>query len=103
MSTLLKCALMVFCFITLPACIQSPQTESAGEFIDSSATTTKVKASLFDQLGNAGFAIKVKTYKDEVQLSGFVNTQSIKDRAAAIAAGVDGVRGVRNDIIVKSR
>ncbi|TAL60792.1 MAG: BON domain-containing protein [Legionella sp.] len=80
----------------------SPNTESTGEYIDSSTATTKVKASLIDELGTSGFAVKVKTYKDEVQLSGFVDTPRTKMRAGQIAAGVDGVKSVRNDIIVKN-
>lgn len=85
------------------ACAASPHAESTGEYLDSTTTTTKVKASLVDQLGTNGFAVKVKTYKDQVQLSGFVDTPRIKQRAATAAAGVDGVKSVRNDIIVKSR
>lgn len=89
--------------VLLVACSASPNTESTGEYLDSSTTTTKVKASLIDELGTSGFAIKVKTYKDEVQLSGFVDTTRIKARAGSVAAGVDGVKSVRNDIIVKTR
>lgn len=85
------------------ACAASPLSESTGEYLDSSTTTTKVKTSLVDQLGTTGFAVKVKTYKDQVQLSGFVDSRRIKKRAGIIAAGVDGVKSVRNDIIVKSR
>ncbi|CEG57496.1 BON domain-containing protein [Legionella fallonii] len=99
----LKILLIAFLSLVITACSTSPYTESAGEFIDSSTTTTKVKASLVDQLGSNGIFIKVKTYKDEVQLSGFVDTQRIKQRAGSIAAGVDGVRNVRNDIIIKAR
>ena len=99
----LKIVLVGLLSMIILACAASPNSESTGEYLDSSTTTTKVKASLVDQLGTDGFAVKVKTYKDQVQLSGFVDTQRIKQRAATIAAGVDGVRGVRNDIIVKSR
>ncbi|HDV5698751.1 TPA: BON domain-containing protein [Legionella pneumophila] len=85
------------------ACAASPLSESTGEYLDSSTTTAKVKASLVDQLGATGFAVKVKTYKDQVQLSGFVDSQKIKQRAGIIAAGVDGVKSVRNDLIIKTR
>lgn len=96
--------LLVGCLsLVIIACTASPHSESAGEYLDSSTTTTKVKASLVDELGTSGLFVKVKTYKDEVQLSGFVDTQRIKQRAGIVAAGVDGVRNVRNDIIVKSR
>ncbi|ADG24060.1 Predicted periplasmic or secreted lipoprotein [Legionella pneumophila 2300/99 Alcoy] len=85
------------------ACAASPLSESTGEYLDSSTTTAKVKASLVDQLGTTGFAVKVKTYKDQVQLSGFVDSQKIKQRAGIIAAGIDGVKSVRNDLIIKTR
>lgn len=103
MTNTLKLLLASLLFLILTACTVSQHTESAGEYIDSSTTTTKVKASLVDELGTSGLFVKVKTYKDEVQLSGFVDTQRIKQRAGIVAAGVDGVRNVRNDIIIKSR
>lgn len=99
----LKILLIGFFSLILLACSASPYSESAGEYLDSSTTTTKVKASLVDQLGTGGLFVNVKTYKDEVQLSGFVDTQRIKLRAGSIAAGVEGVRSVSNNIIVKSR
>lgn len=83
------------------ACTTTPQRESPGEFLDSTALTTKVKASLVDELGSSGFSIQVKTFKDEVQLSGFVNDSYVRQRAAVIAAGVNGVKRVRNSILVK--
>jgi len=83
------------------ACSTTPQRESAGEFFDSTAVTTKVKASLVDELGSSGFAIQVKTFKDEVQLSGFVNDNYVRQRASVIASGVEGVKRVRNSIIIK--
>ncbi len=90
-------------FLLVIGCSTSSNSESAGEYLDSSATTTKVKASLVDELGSNGFSVKVKTYKDEVQLSGFVDSPRIKQRAGVIASGVLGVKSVRNDIVVKSR
>lgn len=90
-------------FLLLIGCSESLNTESTGEYFDSAATTTKVKASLVDQLGVSGFSVIVKTYKDEVQLSGFVDSANIKRWAGTIAAGVPGVRSVRNDIVVKWR
>jgi osmotically-inducible protein OsmY len=92
---------VMVCALMIVACGSTQSTESAGEFFDSSAVTTRVKASLIDELGSSGFAIQVKTFKDEVQLSGFVSTQDVRRRAAIIAAGVGGVKRVRNAIIVK--
>jgi len=90
-------------FLLVMGCSTSPQSESAGEYLDSSATTTKVKASLVDELGSNGFSVTVKTFKDVVQLSGFVDNPRIKQRAAVIASRVPGVKSVHNAIVVKSR
>lgn len=101
MSLLIKFFLPVFLVIGLVGCTASPTQESAGQFIDSSTLTARVKAELIDKLGTDGFSVKVKTYKDEVQLAGFVDSTIIKKRAADIAANVIGVKRVRNALIVK--
>jgi osmotically-inducible protein OsmY len=88
-------------FFLIIGCSTSQNTESAGEYLDSATTTTKVKASLVDELGSSGFAVKVKTYKDVVQLSGFVDDPRIKQRAALIASRVPGVKRVQNAILIK--
>lgn len=91
---------VVVCFVV--ACAATPTSESTGEYLDSSAITAKIKARLVDKLGTKGFSIKVKTYKDQVQLSGFVGNARTKMEAGRIADAVANVRKVRNDIIVKS-
>lgn len=82
-------------------CSSTPYDESTGQYFDSSAITTKVKTRLFDALGSNTFSIKVKTYKDTVQLSGFVDSEIIKQRAGVIAFNTVGVKAVKNDLIVK--
>ncbi len=44
----------------LMSCTASPYQESTGQYIDSAAITTKVKAKLVDVLGAKGLAIVVK-------------------------------------------
>tara|TARA_Y100000588_G_scaffold391249_1_gene499289 strand:- start:623 stop:991 length:369 start_codon:yes stop_codon:yes gene_type:complete len=83
------------------ACSSTPTAESTGEYLDSTAITTKVKAKLLDSFGSKAFKINVKTYKDEVQLSGFVSSERLKKRAGVIAASVANVSQVKNDLIVK--
>ncbi len=75
--------------------------KSTGEMVDDAGVTSKVKAALLADPDVKGLAVKVKTYKGEVQLSGFVDTQAQKKRAGEIAQGVKGVQWVKNDIIVK--
>jgi osmotically-inducible protein OsmY len=43
----------------------------------------------------------VETYKDVVQFSGFVDNVQSKTRGGEIAAGVSGVKFVRDNLIVK--
>lgn len=45
--------------------------------------------------------VKVETFEDVVQLSGFVNTRDLKNRAGDIARDAAGGRDVRNNITVK--
>ncbi|TAG70066.1 MAG: BON domain-containing protein, partial [Burkholderiales bacterium] len=53
-----------------------------------------------DPVTNA-IAISVETLKGEVQLSGFAKNASEKSRAEVIARDVNGVKRVRNDIVVR--
>ena len=75
--------------------------ESAGELLDDSVITTKVKSAFLDEPSLKSFQIGVKTYKDMVQLSGFVDSAEAKQLAGKLAADVQGVTSVRNDLIVK--
>jgi hyperosmotically inducible protein len=76
--------------------------ETAGEYVDSTTISTKVKSKLATE-GSAALAsqVKVETSKDIVQLSGFVPSAADRIRAEQIAWSVDGVRRVENDIIVQ--
>lgn len=100
LKTALAFSISILLFL-LTACNATPTRESTGQFIDSTALTTKVKASLIDSLGASGLTIQVKTWKREVQLSGYVDNASIKNRAERITTGVEGVKRVRNNIVVK--
>jgi osmotically-inducible protein OsmY len=75
--------------------------ESSGEYVDSSVITAKVKAAIFDDPALKVFDIKVETFKDVVQLSGFVNSAEIRSRAGVVAGRVSGVKSVKNDLVVK--
>lgn len=85
----------------IAACSSSSTNESTGEYIDDATITSKVKAALLSDSGLKSFAISVETYKDVVQLSGFVNSDQVKAHAGDVAAGVAGVKSVRNNLIVK--
>jgi hyperosmotically inducible periplasmic protein len=85
----------------LAACAPMEGRETSGQYVDDATVTTKVKASLVNEQALKGFDIHVETMKDVVQLSGFVGTSQQKAQAEQLARGVTGVRGVRNDIVVR--
>ncbi len=95
----------VFLFLTaLPfvaACTMSGNQESTGEYIDGSISTTKIKAQLLDNLGQKAIPIKVKVLKEEVQLSGFVSSDTVKRQAGIIARDNPEIKKVYNNLIVK--
>jgi len=85
----------------IAGCASTRTQESAGQYTDSSVITAKVKAAIFDDKTLKVFDINVETFKDVVQLSGFVNSAEIRERAGVVASRVSGVKSVKNDLIVK--
>ena len=86
---------------TFVACASTPKQEGAGEYVDDSVITTKVKTLLAADDFLKSFQIGVETYKGIVQLSGFVNSQKAVDKAVEITRSVKGVASVKNNLIVK--
>lgn len=82
-------------------CHTTPKHESAGQVVDDSVITTRVKAAIFDEMALKTLQISVKTYQGVVQLSGFVDSAGNANKAEMIARNVQGVKEVRNDLIVK--
>ena len=72
-----------------------------GTEIDDATVTTKVKTALLTDSYVKGLDIKVETRKGEVQLSGYVDNQQQIDKAVAIAKGIEGVKNVDNEMMVK--
>jgi osmotically-inducible protein OsmY len=87
--------------LAVVGCASTPTRESAGEYVDDSLLTTKVKASIFNEPTLKATEINVETFKGTVQLSGFVAQPADITRAGEIARGVKGVKEVKNDIRVK--
>ena len=76
---------------------------SAGEFTDDAALTAKVKTAIATDVGaRAAAAVNVETYRGTVQLTGFVDSQDMANRAVNAAKKVNGVKSVKNDIRLKS-
>ncbi|OGQ11661.1 MAG: transporter [Deltaproteobacteria bacterium RBG_19FT_COMBO_46_12] len=86
---------------TLAACASTRTRQSTGEYVDDSVITTKVKTLLANDDFFKSFQISVETYNGTVQLSGFVNSRQAANKAGEIARSVQGVKSVKNDLIVK--
>jgi osmotically-inducible protein OsmY len=87
--------------LALGACAETQTRESTGEYVDNAAVTAKVKTAILQDPALKVMQIKVITYKDDVQLSGFVDTAEMKARAGTVASRVAGVSSVKNDLVVK--
>lgn len=83
-------------------CAGTATRESTGEYVDDTALTAKVKTELIRDPVVKARQVEVNTFKGTVQLSGFVDTEEEKSRAAQLARGVTGVRDVQNNIAVKT-
>ena len=74
---------------------------TVGNKVDDSIITAKVKAALIGDQVIKSTDIAVVTRKGEVQLSGFVNSQTQIDRAVLIAKAIEGVANVNNEMVIK--
>jgi len=84
---------------SLAGCAAMSGRETAGEYVDDTTITTKVNATIINELGVG--QVGVETMQNVVQLTGFVDSQQKKNRAEQIARNVSGVRDVHNNIIVR--
>ena len=98
----------IICLGALPllggvtGCASSRFTQSAVERSDDHATSSRVSTALAADGQHTYFdGVKVETFKDVVQLSGFVNTRALKNRAGDIARDAAVGRDVQNNITVK--
>lgn len=82
-------------------CAGTSTRESTGEYIDSSVLTSKVKTAIFNDPMLKVLQIDVETFKDVVQLSGFVDSPEAAARAVEVARSVEGVKAVKNKMSVK--
>ena len=83
--------------LLVSACAATPKPESAGEYVDDSWITTKVKSAILAEPSLKVTQITVETYKGVVQLSGFVDSPAAATRAVELAREVNGVTAVNND------
>src|SRR5205809_943001 len=91
--------------LTLAGCSRpdapADKKSTAGNVLDDSVVTVKVKSALMADDRTRGTQFAVTTHKGVVQLSGFVDSADEQARATAVARNVEGVQSVVNDTSIK--
>jgi osmotically-inducible protein OsmY len=90
-----------FMALTLSACAPTATQEGTGGYIDDTVITTKVKAQLLHDESLKSTEINVETFKGRVQLSGFVSSPQMANRAVTVTRSVEGVKSVVNNMQIK--
>jgi osmotically-inducible protein OsmY len=92
---------MAFALVAVVSCAAPSKQQSAGEYVDDTFITTKVKTAILNDPDLRVTEISVETFDGVVQLSGFVSSRAEINRAVEVARGVGGVKDVKNDMRVK--
>src|SRR6266478_1437533 len=74
--------------------------ETAGQYAKDKEIAARVKTAVYADPTTKGTEIKVQSLQGVVQLSGFVDSQAAKDRAAQIASSTPGVVQVYNNLLL---
>jgi hyperosmotically inducible protein len=86
---------------TASGCAVTRGQQTAGAYVDDSAITATVKTRMVDNTNVDAAAISVETLNGTVMLSGFAKNTTERTTAGTIAAGVSGVKSVKNEITVR--
>jgi len=87
--------------LSATGCAVTRDQSSVGQYVDDSAITTAVKAKFVGNKEVDASSISVETLNGTVQLSGFAKSASEKSTAESIARNVNGVKSVKNDILIR--
>lgn len=100
-SSILALAVAGSAVLATTGCAVTRGQESVGAYVDDTAITTAVKARFIENKEVDAVAISVETMKGTVMLSGFAKNTNEKTTAEALTRKVEGVRVVKNEIVVR--
>ena len=72
----LSALFLALTLVSAVGCASTSKQAGAGEYVDDSVITTKVKAAIFNESSLKSTEINVETFKGVVQLSGFVSSRT---------------------------
>ncbi|EKE16951.1 MAG: hypothetical protein ACD_10C00704G0003 [uncultured bacterium] len=97
----LSAVCLAVALVAAVGCSSTAKQEGAGEYVDDSVITAKVKAAILGEPTLKVTEINVETFKGVVQLSGFVSSAAMANKAVEVARKVGGVTSVKNDMRIK--
>jgi len=100
-TALAAAAFAAFSLLTVSGCAVSRGQETTGAYIDDATITTQIKSRMLENPSVAGTSISVETLNGTVLLLCFAKTATEKSTAEKIARDVNGVKSVRNEILVR--
>jgi len=89
--------------LVLAGCAGTAEHQSTSELLENEALVAQVKTELAQRDLETLLDVEVESFRNVVQLSGFVETEEEKMIAGQAAESVDGVVEVRNDLVVKAK
>ena len=99
--TTLVAAMMAAALLTTAGCAVVRGQETVGAYVDDAGITTLIKARMAESKLVSATSISVETLNGTVMLSGFAKNSTERSSAESIARGVNGVKSVRNEIVVR--
>ena len=99
--TTLAAAATAIALIVMPGCAVTRGQETTGAYIDDSAITTAVKSKFVENKDVDASSIAVETLNGTVMLSGFAKNATEKATAETLTWKVNGVKAVKNQIVVR--
>ena len=105
MKKQIACLLLVASIAAVPCalttgCAVTSGKETTGQYAKDKEIAAKIKTALYADPVTKGTEIKVQSLQGVVQLSGFVESQQAKERAAQIASSTPGVVQVYNNLLL---
>lgn len=98
---ILAASVAAIALLTASGCAVTRGQETVGAYVDDATITTQIKSRWIENREVDAASIHVETLNGTVLISGFAKNANEKATAEAIARKVNGVRSVRNEIVVR--
>lgn len=95
-----KFLLLIVIVLTFSACESTSTREGTGEFLESAGISTSVKLKILQEKTLNVVRVGVSTFKGVVTLTGSVKTRAAAREAERLAKSVDGVKSVKNKLVI---